>query len=220
MQSVSRAEQQQEEAIDETSKSIKQQQKRLLVSARKLEKQSALRAATRSKKEEQEEGVIDETSRSIKHQQKQSAANVTHANADNKGVTVANKLQKRLLRIKAEDTGDAIRKEQQITPTPFLTRAKASNLNNLPIPEKDYTSLVTRKDIIKAFRDKKGDKGQIIAQIGTDSVQRGAITRLLDGEWLNDESIHYYLILLTLRDRHLVAEEIRPRRSHFFKSFF
>jgi hypothetical protein len=159
---VSRAEQQQEEAIDETSKSIKQQQKRLLVSARKLEKQSALRAATRSKKEEQEEGVIDETSRSIKHQQKQSAANVTHANADNKGVTVANKLQKRLLRIKAEDTGDAIRKEQQITPTPFLTRAKASKLNNLPIPEKDYTSLVTRKDIIKAFRDKKDDKGQIM----------------------------------------------------------
>lgn len=65
-----------------------------------------------------------------------------------------------------------------------------------------------------------GPPGEIIAMSGTDSVQRDSIQKLQPGRWLNDEVIHYFLVMLAKRDEDLVATGARERRSHFFKSFF
>ena len=49
---------------------------------------------------------------------------------------------------------------------------------------------------------------EIVAKLGEDTVQRRSLGTLLPGEWLNDEVIHFYLLLLARSGQ------------HFFKSFF
>jgi len=53
-----------------------------------------------------------------------------------------------------------------------------------------------------------------------DSVSRESLHKLRPGTWLNDEVIHYYFVLLRLRDAKNCNEHSGGRRSHFFKSFF
>ena len=65
-----------------------------------------------------------------------------------------------------------------------------------------------------------GPEHEVIAQVGTDSVQRGSIQRLQPGEWLNDEVIHYFYVMLALRDAEMCAQDSSRKRCHFFKSFF
>jgi hypothetical protein len=76
------------------------------------------------------------------------------------------------------------------------------------------------KRIVKRALYEIGPETEIIAKVGTDTCQRGSIQRLQPGEWLNDEVIHHFLIMLGLRDEQLVKEGKRSRRSHFFKSYF
>ena len=66
-----------------------------------------------------------------------------------------------------------------------------------------------------------GPSNEVIAQVGTDSIQRGSIHTLQPGTWLNDEVIHYFYVMLSKRDEELCTT-IDPtrKRSHFFKSFF
>ncbi|GKY91291.1 hypothetical protein MPSEU_000101500 [Mayamaea pseudoterrestris] len=76
------------------------------------------------------------------------------------------------------------------------------------------------QDLVKKALYGIGPNTEVIAKIGSDTCQRGSIQRLQPGEWLNDEVIHYFLIMLSLRDEQLVNEGKRSRRSHFFKSYF
>lgn len=49
-----------------------------------------------------------------------------------------------------------------------------------------------------------------------DTVQRQSLRRLKPGQWLNDEVIHFFFLLLAQRD----AKSSPKKRCHFFKSFF
>ena len=66
----------------------------------------------------------------------------------------------------------------------------------------------------------EGPPGEILARVGTDSVQRQSMHRLQPGEWLNDEAIHYFYVMLSKRDEELCRLDPKRKRSHFFKSFF
>lgn len=65
-----------------------------------------------------------------------------------------------------------------------------------------------------------GHGDEIIAQAGTDSVQRASMQTLKPGMWLNDEVIHYFYLMLAKRDEELCQNDPSRKRSHFFKSFF
>ena len=65
-----------------------------------------------------------------------------------------------------------------------------------------------------------GPGDEIIASAETDSVQRDSMQKLRPGVWLNDEVIHYFITLLSIRDAKLCSEQSGRRRCHFFKSFF
>jgi len=65
-----------------------------------------------------------------------------------------------------------------------------------------------------------GHDEEIVAQSGTDSVQRASMQTLKPGEWLNDEIIHHFYLMLSKRDEELCMNDPTRQRSHFFKSFF
>jgi sentrin-specific protease 1 len=65
-----------------------------------------------------------------------------------------------------------------------------------------------------------GHGDEIVAQAGTDSVQRASMKTLKPGMWLNDEIIHYFYLMLAKRDEELCKNDPSRNRSHFFKSFF
>lgn len=60
----------------------------------------------------------------------------------------------------------------------------------------------------------------VLAQCDSDSVQQSSMWTLQSGQWINDEVIHYFLLMLTKRDEDLCQKDPGKRRSHFFKSFF
>jgi len=78
----------------------------------------------------------------------------------------------------------------------------------------------SEQDIVQECIYGDGSGGEIIAMSGTDSVQRDSIRKLQPGRWLNDEVIHYFLVMLAKRDEELCDTGARERRSHYFKSFF
>jgi hypothetical protein len=59
---------------------------------------------------------------------------------------------------------------------------------------------------------------KVIAQDGLDSIQRESIQRLSPGQWLNDEVISYFLVMLSKRDEEMCRRSSR-KRCHFFQSF-
>ena len=66
-----------------------------------------------------------------------------------------------------------------------------------------------------------GRPDEILATSDTDSVERQSLHKLQPGVWLNDEVIHYFLLMLARRDAELAAKQQPGRkRCHFFKSFF
>lgn len=65
-----------------------------------------------------------------------------------------------------------------------------------------------------------GPGDEIIAQFGADSVLRQSMRTLQPGQWLNDEVIHYFLVMLANRDEEMCKGDPKRKRSHFFKSFF
>lgn len=65
-----------------------------------------------------------------------------------------------------------------------------------------------------------GRPDEILATSDTDSVQRQSLHKLQPGVWLNDEVIHYFLLMLARRDAELAAKQPGRKRCHFFKSFF
>ena len=65
-----------------------------------------------------------------------------------------------------------------------------------------------------------GSVDQVIARSGTDSVQRGSMQTLQPGQWVGDEVISYFLLMLSNRDQELCQKDPQRKRCHFFKSFF
>ena len=67
----------------------------------------------------------------------------------------------------------------------------------------------------------EGPAGEILIQVGKeDSVQRQSMHRLQPGQWLNDEVINYFYIMLATRDEEMCRLDPSRKRNHFFKSFF
>mmetsp|Transcript_2270 Transcript_2270/g.6496 ORF Transcript_2270/g.6496 Transcript_2270/m.6496 type:complete len:543 (+) Transcript_2270:176-1804(+) len=60
----------------------------------------------------------------------------------------------------------------------------------------------------------------VLSQCDTDSVQQQSMWTLQPGQWVNDEVIHYFLLMLTKRDEEMCKNDPNRKRSHFFKSFF
>jgi len=65
-----------------------------------------------------------------------------------------------------------------------------------------------------------GPESEILYKDGTDTIQRGSIQTLRPGQWLNDEVVHYFLVMLAKRDEEMCRQNPSRKRSHFFKSFF
>lgn len=76
------------------------------------------------------------------------------------------------------------------------------------------------RKIVETSINGYGHDDEIIAQAGTDSVQRKSMKTLKPGMWLNDEIIHYFYLMLSKRDEELCRNDPSRKRSHFFKSFF
>lgn len=76
-----------------------------------------------------------------------------------------------------------------------------------------------KRRVFQALNE-KGPPTEVIAQDGLDSIQRESIQRLLPAQWLNDEVISYFLVMLSKRDEEMCREDPSRKRSHFFKSFF
>jgi sentrin-specific protease 1 len=67
----------------------------------------------------------------------------------------------------------------------------------------------------------EGPGSEVLAQVGTDSVQRESMHTLQPGVWLSDEVIHSFYVMLANRDKEWCRQAGAFRkRSHFFKSFF
>jgi hypothetical protein len=60
----------------------------------------------------------------------------------------------------------------------------------------------------------------ILSQCDSDSVQQQSMWTLQPGQWVNDEVIHYFLLMLAKRDEELCRNDPSRKRCHFFKSFF
>jgi Ulp1 protease family, C-terminal catalytic domain len=65
-----------------------------------------------------------------------------------------------------------------------------------------------------------GAADEIMQSDGADSVYWKSIWTLRPGQWLNDEVIHYFYVMLGKRDEELCRIDPNRKRSHFFKSFF
>jgi Ulp1 protease family, C-terminal catalytic domain len=76
------------------------------------------------------------------------------------------------------------------------------------------------KDTVRRAVFEGGPENEILAQCGTDSVQRSSMQTLRPRTWLNDEIIHYFYLMLANRDAELCGNDPSRKRSHFFKSFF
>lgn len=76
------------------------------------------------------------------------------------------------------------------------------------------------REIVQNAVHGRGNGGEIIAQVGADSVQRASMRTLQPGMWLNDEIVHYFYLMLAKRDEELCINDTSRKRSHFFKSFF
>lgn len=69
--------------------------------------------------------------------------------------------------------------------------------------------------------DGYGGRGDdIVAQCGSDTVQRSSMQSLQPGTWVGDEIIHYFYLMLGNRDEEMCKQDPSRKRSHFFKSFF
>mmetsp|Transcript_22688 Transcript_22688/g.53712 ORF Transcript_22688/g.53712 Transcript_22688/m.53712 type:complete len:673 (-) Transcript_22688:1562-3580(-) len=60
----------------------------------------------------------------------------------------------------------------------------------------------------------------VVAQDGSDSVQQSSMHTLQPGQWVGDEVIHYFYLMLSKRDKEMCEKDPSRKPSHFFKSFF
>ena len=97
-----------------------------------------------------------------------------------------------------------------------------NSVEHMSVTAVDEMLIPLTKDVeekVKSIILSSGNGHDIIATSKTDSVQRNSMSRLKPKVWLNDEVIHYFLILLGKRDQ-VLCKKLNRKRSHFFKSFF
>ncbi|CAB9517227.1 Sentrin-specific protease 2 [Seminavis robusta] len=83
---------------------------------------------------------------------------------------------------------------------------------------RDYTN--EEEDMIQSATCGPGWEQEVLQSEGPDTVLRGSMRTLRPGQWLNDEIIHFFLVMLAKRDEELCLADPDRKRSHFFKSFF
>jgi Ulp1 family protease len=77
------------------------------------------------------------------------------------------------------------------------------------------------KDIVFKALYGDGQMTDILASQDTDTVKRGSMQTLRQGQWLNDEVINYFLKhCLAKRDIRICASQSGRKRSHYFSSYF
>lgn len=118
--------------------------------------------------------------------------------------SLENRLKSKALREMEERLLEAEREEE--------ARNRASALMRELTPEESETV----EDAIYGI----GSPGDVVAITGNDSVQRSSIQTLQPGQWLGDEVITYFYLMLSKRDEDLCEQDASRKRSHFFKSFF
>jgi hypothetical protein len=91
-------------------------------------------------------------------------------------------------------------------------RKRASSLMR-PLSEEE------RQRVTQALHGRQ-PPGAILAQCDADSVQQSSMWTLQPGQWVNDEIIHYFLLMLAERDEEICQKDSDRKRCHFFKSFF
>jgi len=65
-----------------------------------------------------------------------------------------------------------------------------------------------------------GPSNEVLQSEGSDTVLRASMQKLRPAQWLNDEVIHFFYVMLAKRDEEMCKEDPNRKRSHFFKSFF
>ena len=73
----------------------------------------------------------------------------------------------------------------------------------------DYSN--KEKKIINKAINGRGDLEEIVARCGTDTVQRGLMQTLKPGIWFNDEIIHQFYNLMSIRDEQLCMKHSTTR---------
>jgi Ulp1 protease family, C-terminal catalytic domain len=66
----------------------------------------------------------------------------------------------------------------------------------------------------------RGSDDEVLAREGSDTVMRSSLRKLAPRQWLNDEVIHFFYMMLAKRDAELCRLDPTRKRCHFFKSFF
>lgn len=75
--------------------------------------------------------------------------------------------------------------------------------------------------IVESTINGAGPEGEIVAKLGSDSIQRSSMQTLRPGIWLNDEVINFFLKnCLSRDDERMCSLDPSRKRSHFFSSFF
>jgi sentrin-specific protease 1 len=129
----------------------------------------------------------------------------------NEAVQALQDLEKKK-RIKQQEAEEAIEKQLLEEERLEEARKRASSLIRVLTPEETK--------LVRSAMYGMGNPIEVLAQYGTDSVQRQSMQTLQPGQWLNDEVIHHFYVMLSNRDEDLCAQDNNRLRSHFFKSFF
>ena len=112
-----------------------------------------------------------------------------------------------------QDAEIAAREEQEEAEAAAAEAANRASSLLRPLTEEEQQIV---RDAIYGI----GPPDEVLATSDTDSVQRQSLHKLQPGVWLNDEVIHYFLLMLARRDAKLCEEDQSRKHCHFFKSFF
>lgn len=131
----------------------------------------------------------------------------------------------RLFQKKTEEEEEKIRKKDH-EKDKRIDREMEERLAKKEQEEKDAAKKLLRpltdeeNDIVQEALYGDGMPSEKVATSETDSVQRKSMHTLRPCAWLNDEVIHFFLHVLSMRDETLSKKIPGRKRSHFFKSFF
>jgi hypothetical protein len=88
------------------------------------------------------------------------------------------------------ESGQESDKENLATNKPQEKKRKRMEFGSSGIPPLIKAMTLDERAMVKEAMHGEGSGNEILAQLGTDSVQRGSMHRLQSERWLNDELIH------------------------------
>ena len=137
-----------------------------------------------------------------------------HSKVTNTEVIKSNKI----IDLCSDDEVEILEEVQELPSEAMFKNKFQRKLRNQP--SAIMTMATEEEKRVKCVLSSKGDELEIIAKIGTDTVERRSFQTLQPETWLGDEVIHFYLQLLARRDCLLSQQDQGRKQSHFFKSFF